>query len=261
MIKYFLKLPIFKRLIPSITKRVFKLSKNNRKFFKIKNINFFLDFLDPIDRQIILNKEYEHDQVSFLEDKMKKICFSYFLDIGANSGYYSFFFADKFKSLNIIAFEPNFDAFEKFRKTMHENPFQNIKIHNYGLSDHERDVELRSMIKDGFIQSNSAVIDNRHKYAIEDFKINRAKLKVGDEVLSFKNEKILIKIDVEGHEEFTLKGLTKTLSKNECFVLVEISDSRFEEVNSFLNKMNYKIVFKSQRRMDYIYTNFRKEIN
>ena len=75
MIKYFLKLPIFKRLIPSITKRVFKLSKNNRKFFKIKNIIFFLDFLDPIDRQIILNKEYEHDQVSFLEDKMKKNLF------------------------------------------------------------------------------------------------------------------------------------------------------------------------------------------
>ena len=54
MIKFFVKLPIFKRLIPSFGIRILRFFKINRGFFKIGEINFYLDFLDPIDRQIIM---------------------------------------------------------------------------------------------------------------------------------------------------------------------------------------------------------------
>ena len=93
MIRFLLKLPIFKRIIPSLSTKFFKFFKKNRNYFKIKNINFYLDFLDPIDRHIILYQEYESDQVFFLEEKMSQNSFAYFLDIGSNSGYYSFYFA------------------------------------------------------------------------------------------------------------------------------------------------------------------------
>ena len=96
MIKFFLKIPLFKRLIPSLGIRISKLFNKNRGYYNIKSIIFYLDFLDPVDRQIILNKEYEQDAVNFLEDEMRKNFFSNFLDIGANSGYYSFYFAKKF---------------------------------------------------------------------------------------------------------------------------------------------------------------------
>ena len=94
MIRLFLNLPIFKRLIPSIGIKVLKLLNKNKGFYKINNILFYLDFLDPIDRRIILYKEYEHDSVSFLEDQFFKYSISSFLDIGANSGYFSFYFAN-----------------------------------------------------------------------------------------------------------------------------------------------------------------------
>ena len=100
MIRLLLNLPIFKRLIPSIGIKVLKLLNKNKGFYKINNILFYLDFLDPIDRRIILYKEYEHDSVSFLEDQFFKYSISSFLDIGANSGYFSFYFANKFKNLN-----------------------------------------------------------------------------------------------------------------------------------------------------------------
>ena len=138
MIEYFAKLSFLKRFISSIGKRTLKILGKNRGYFNINGIYFFLDFLDPIDREIIINKKYEHDQVMFIENEMKKNLFSYFLDIGSNSGYYSFYFANKFKNLKILSFEPNFDAFYKLKKTLKKNSFNNIKIFNFGLSNQKK---------------------------------------------------------------------------------------------------------------------------
>ena len=85
MFNYLTKLPFLKRLIPSITTRYYKLSKGNKNFFKVGNIKFYLDYLDPLDRKMIIYQKYEDDQVRYLEDQMNKVTFSNFIDIGANS--------------------------------------------------------------------------------------------------------------------------------------------------------------------------------
>ena len=257
MLKHFTKLPFFKRLIPSISIRILKLLKRNRGYYKIGKINYFLDFLDPIDRNIILNKNYENDQVSFLEQIMRTYSFSHFIDIGSNSGYYSFYFAEKFKSLKVKAFEINTEAYEKFNKTLKKNFLNNIEIYNFGLSDEEKKVKIRSMIKNGFVQSNSAVLDNSHNFDISYFKIKEADVKIGDNVLNFKNENLSIKIDVEGHELYTLRGLVNNLKNNNCMILLEISDGNFDKINNFFKSINYDYIFKSKFRPDYLYTNIR----
>ena len=66
MIKYLIKIPIFKRLIPSIGIRLLKILKRNRGFFNINGFKMYLDFLDPIDRAIILNKAYEVEEINIL---------------------------------------------------------------------------------------------------------------------------------------------------------------------------------------------------
>ena len=71
MIKFILKIPVLKRLVPSLGIRILKLLNRSRGYYNIKNIEFYLDFLDPVDRQIILNKDYEHDAINFLELEMK----------------------------------------------------------------------------------------------------------------------------------------------------------------------------------------------
>ena len=133
MIEFLAKFPILKRLIPSIGIRALKLFKKNRGYFKIGKINFYLDFMDPIDRQIIIYKKYENDQVLFFEDQMNKTSFDYFLDIGSNSGYYSFYFADKFKNLKIRAFEPNLEPFNKF-ETFTSSPIEYWWNSSFGSS-------------------------------------------------------------------------------------------------------------------------------
>ena len=256
MKEFFVKLPILKRLIPSIGVRILRLLKKNRSYFKIGNINFYLDFMDPIDRQIIINKKYEDDQVLFLRDQMEKTSFDYFLDIGSNSGYYSFYFADKFKNLKIKAFEPNLEPFNKFQKTLNKNSFKSIEVFNFGLSDRERKVRTRSMITRNYVHSNSIIIENFDKERSKNTKILEANLKIGDKLFNFFEKKLAFKIDVEGHEIYTLKGLIKNLLINKCLILIEISDEKFNEVNEFLIKNNFRQIFKSKYRSDYVYTNF-----
>ena len=254
MIRLFLNLPIFKRLIPSIGIKVLKLLNKNKSFYKINNILFYLDFLDPIDRKIILHKEYEHDSVSFLEGQFVQHSILNFLDIGANSGYFSFYFANKFKNLKVKAYEPNLEAFEKFNKTLTKNSFNNVEIFNFGLSDIEKKVKMITWYKHGHAKTNSVILEDNHD--IKNSKIFETNLKVGDELFNYKNEKMCIKIDVEGHELRVLKGLAKNLKENKCIILVESGDVKFEDVNDFLIKNNYKKIFKSKLRLDYIYSNF-----
>ena len=252
--KFLLNFPLFKRLIPSIGIRVLKLLKKNKGFYKINNVLFYLDFLDPIDRKIILYKEYEHDTVSFLEEKFTQHSISNFLDIGANSGYFSFYFANKFNNLKVKAFEPNIDAFEKFKKTLIKNSFNDVEIFNYGLSDIEKKVKMITWYKHGHAKTNLVILEDH--FDTNNSKIYETELKVGDEVLNFKNEKLCIKIDVEGHELSVLKGLAKNLKENKCVILIETGDVKFKAVNDFLIKNNYKQLFKSKFRIDYIYSNF-----
>jgi hypothetical protein len=80
-------------------------------------------------------------------------------------------------------------------------------------------------------------------------------LRVGDEVIDLVEKKILIKIDVEGHELSVLDGLKVLLNKNKCMILIEIGDEKFEEVNKYLIEKNFKINFKSKYRLDYVYSN------
>ena len=102
------------------------------------------------------------------------------------------------------------------------------------------------------------LLDDSHTFDINYFKIKEADLKIGDNVLNFKNENLSIKIDVEGHELYTLKGLVNNLKNNNCVILIEISDGNFDKVNNFFKSINYDYIFKSKFRPDYLYTNIGK---
>jgi protein-L-isoaspartate O-methyltransferase len=90
-LKYLLRLPIFKRLIPSLSIRVLKILKRNRGYFQIKDIKMYLDYLDPIDREIILFQNYEQKEFNHLCELINLNKVRIFVDVGANCGYYSLF--------------------------------------------------------------------------------------------------------------------------------------------------------------------------
>ena len=256
MLAYLIKFPILKRLIPSLSLRILKSLKKNRGFFRVKSLKMFLDFLDPIDREIILSQNFEEEEISFLIEKINLYKVKNFLDIGANCGYYSIFVTKNNSKIKTTAFEPNQEAYYKFNKTLKKNLSlsKRIKLYNFGLSSTNSKLKIKSFIKHGYAQTGGSSVEgkfekNKHKISLENF-YN------GDEKLRFKNTILAIKIDVEGHELSVLKGLNNLIKNNKCIIQIEIFKKNFKLVNNFLENRTFKIFYKVNKRSNFFYKNF-----
>ena len=255
MLKKLIKFPILKRIIPSILIRILKMTNKNRGYFKIRNIDMYLDFLDPIDREIILNKNYEPDEFNYLNSLFEKHNIDVFVDIGANCGYYLFALSNK--KAHLIGFEPNKEAILKIEKTFEKNETlkKKIDIYNFGLSNQNSSLKMKSLVKFGYIQTGGSQITNQNMVNKNEITYN-ANFKVGDEVINFSNKIMVFKVDVEGHEKGVLQGLLKNLSKNKCIIFIEIWNKNFNDINSYLLNNSYKLIKKFPKRSNYFYSNF-----
>ena len=238
-LKFLIRISVLHRKLAFITLKILKLLKRNRGYFNVGNNKMFLDFLDPIDREIIIKKKYEENEISILHKLTKNFNANYFLDIGANNGYYSIKFSELYNYIKVIAFEPNNEAYFKFKKTLEKNQglFNRITLYDFGLSDKNSKEKMRSKVKYGYAQTGGSTIHDSKKF--DDIKIYNANFKVGDEIINIKNSNLIIKIDVEGHELNVLKGLKKIINQNNCILQIEIFKN-FEITNKFLldNKFN-----------------------
>ena len=116
---------------------------------------------------------------------------------------------------------------------------------------------MQSLVKFGYAQTGGAsVIDNNF---IESNHVSNGEFKIGDEEIKLINEKIAMKIDVEGHEFKVLTGLRKTLIQNKCFIQIEIFEKNFAIVNDYLNSMGYKLFYEFKINSNFFYSNFISE--
>tara|TARA_B100001057_G_C22699499_1_gene891095 strand:- start:100 stop:879 length:780 start_codon:yes stop_codon:yes gene_type:complete len=251
-----IKIPLLKRLIPSISIRILNFIKKNRGYYRVQDFMMYLDFLDPIDREIILQQEFEKAEVNYLINSIKKNNISFFFDVGANCGYYSIIIAKNIDKIKIFSFEPNDEAYFKFSKTLEKNIdlLDKIKPLNFGLSDTPGKFKMQSLVKFGYAQTGgSSVINNN--YISKNF-ITEANFKIGDDVIKLNNQKIALKIDVEGHEINVIKGLEKTLKNNHFILQIEIFKKNFSNVNNYLNSLNYNLFYELKNKSNYYYSNF-----
>jgi len=256
MISKLIKLPILKRLIPSILLRLLKILNKNRGYFKVNDFEMFLDFLDPIDREIILSQKYELEEINFLINQIKLDSINYFLDVGANSGYYSIKISKEIPNIKILSFEPNIEAYSKFQRTLEKNLelSEKIKLENFGLSNQSTKLKMQSMLKFGYAQTGGTSVFNKNSDS-KNFTF-LADFKIGDDCIKLTDEKISIKIDVEGHELNVLKGIENTIKKNYCILQIEIFSDNFKDVNNFLLSLGYKNFYEVKNRSNYFYKNY-----
>ena len=112
----FQKIPLLKRIYPSLVYKVFVFFKKFFFIYKFKNIYLHLNINDPIDRSILLFDCYEDDQINYLCKILKKNKINYFFDIGSNSGIYTLVIAKLFKKIKVFSFEPIKSTFLKLKK-------------------------------------------------------------------------------------------------------------------------------------------------
>ena len=232
---YFLKFPLFKRLIPSLIKRNILLKKSQiikLGFGKIK-----LDLTQAIDREIYLNGFYEKEQLNYL-DELCSDKITHFFDVGANIGYYSLYFK---RIKNIYSFEPNENTFLKLKKNIALNKL-NFNIYNIGLSNSNS--ESKIWYSDKNKTGGSAVFNEKDielkKYNQKNIIKEKIILKKLDDIIDLKFSEILIKIDVERHEKEALEGMNNLIQNNNVIMQIEIGSEKKDEIFEYLKKLNLK---------------------
>lgn len=138
------------------------------------------------------------------------------LDIGANIGNHSVYFAHRFK--HVISFEPGTVPCHLLQANLLLNRTTNVDVYKIGLSDREMRASLAPSEADNI--GSSRVSPSSDACDCEEIE-----LRCGDTVL----EKCVdlapvavVKIDVEGHEYNALKGLEQTLRRQRPIILFEI---------------------------------------
>jgi FkbM family methyltransferase len=153
------------------------------------------------------------------------------IDAGANIGNHTIFFADFFK--NVFSFEPALRTFDILK--MNIRGLSNVKVINKGLSDSSRsDNIVMSDINQGAARisiESDELAESISVITLDSF-VQKEKIKVG-----------LLKIDVEGHELFVLKGAKNILKEQKPIVMFELLEQDIENGNNtfeYLQSEGYK---------------------
>ena len=228
-----------RRIIPSIIRKLSFASAGNAIFLNDFKINLYL--ASSIDREIYLKNEYEKEQLNFVKKVLLNQKYDYFFDIGAYIGYYSLSLCKLVNST--AAFEPNQQNFQRLSKNVEINNF-NISCHNLGCSDSKDKLKLWYTDKNkrggsSILQDSDKEINKYDKSKLLFEEIETDKL---DNLYPLKNKKIFFKIDVERHELNVLKGASDILSNNKCYLQIEIFPHLQDEILSFLNKNQFKLL-------------------
>lgn len=252
-------LKFLKKIYRSTVYKLHIILKKKKFLARIGNLKLFIEIEDPIERAIFFDLTYEKDQILTLIKIQKKHNMDYFLDIGSNIGYYALTLAKIFSKINVYAFEPMKKTYFKLIKNIKINNLENqIKAFNFGLSNRNKKVYMRALVKKNFIQSGGFTVHNPARELKSNETLLKANLKIGDEKIKFKNKKLLVKIDVEGHEIYVLNGLRSLINKNKIFLQIEIFNENYKIVRDFLKKNNF--IFIKKVKSDYFFQNFKKNL-
>ena len=128
-----IKIPILKRLIPSLYKRYVLFFNQYIKEVQINDVYYSLDLRHLIDRRFFFHNGYEDELFNPLNDIINKNKIDFFLDIGSCWGVYSLRFAGIHKNLKILAFDPIKNNIERLKLSIKKNNFKNIEIKSLGF--------------------------------------------------------------------------------------------------------------------------------
>ena len=183
---------------------------------------------DAIGEEIIAHGLYEREPLKLLfeqvfSDQRDLFARSVAIDVGANIGNHSIFFAKHFKK--VLAFEPGEIAFALLNINKKIASCDNLELHNFGLGDQNTFSRMAAAEPDN-IGTNTIIAD-------EDGIGERIELRSGDEaippLLQGQERISLVKIDVEGFDEQVITGMKEILKTHSPIILFEVDGARHPE--------------------------------
>lgn len=168
-------------------------------------------------------------------EKLVKKC-TCFLDIGANTGYYSLMAAKANPSVEVHAFEPASGPYHFLRKNVTINKLEErISVHKIALSNQKGDVEFFEILNpsDSFAKFNLSGVGGLRKTHETQENSRRTVVQaetLDDFSLRFNIKSVdLIKVDTEGTENLVLEGASVIISKFKPVIICETLFNKIED--------------------------------
>lgn len=172
---------------------------------------------DHVGDKIASQGLYEKENLELLLRLLRSIPQPVVLDIGANIGNHTLAFATV--ASRVHAFEPIPRIHALLKQNVEQNQLANVALHALALSDSEGEATIH-MVTNGNYGASS--FDQRSGES-EAVTVSRRR---GDTLLAELGvDKVdFIKIDVEAHEVYVLRGLMATLQDQRPFITMEWND-------------------------------------
>jgi len=242
-----LKITRLKIFIASLLYYVVRLFYKDQQIIERAGVMFEVDLNEGIELHLFLFGSF---QKNVLENKVTKIpSDSVILDVGANSGLMTLFFANKIKNGFVHAFEPTDYAFKKLTRNLELNPGLKGRIRinqTFVSSGGETKYDLlaysswpiKSRDPKHSIHGGVAMpTENTPSITIDKYCDDQHIAKVS-----------LVKIDTDGHEYEVLKGMRGILSKYRPQIIFEIGiyvlnerEIIFEDYCILFEEFNYQL--------------------
>jgi FkbM family methyltransferase len=205
---------------------------------------WFLAWLDHLGDHILVGN-YEESELAFVRKFVRPGMIV--LDIGANEGFYTLFFA-RIVGVHgtVVSFEPSRRERRRLRINLWINFIKNVRVEEFALSEQESELNLY-VVETGETGCNSlrppAVEGPTRPISVTsttlDLFLRRNSLRRID----------FMKIDVEGAEWSVLQGAVTTLrAAPRPFMMIEVSDLRTrpwgyrsQEIAKCLRNLDYKL--------------------
>lgn len=163
------------------------------------------------------------------------------LDIGANTGFYSFLHLSANEDNRVIAFEPD----PRVRNILRQNVALNVatprmSIQPVALSDQTGTTTLFIPLQEhGLVESSSSLEESFKGEHSEAISVPVSRL---DELLAPDEVVTLVKIDVEGHEKRAVSGAEETFARCRPIIAIELLESDYGYFNDLKDRLGYRSV-------------------
>lgn len=157
-----------------------------------------------------------------------------FIDIGSNIGMVALHGAHLVGSDGRVdCFEPNPVCCTQIKRTTEMNNISQIQVHCYGLSEMKGSLELNQ----DHAHTGGATFGKVDSDKIVSKTV--AEVRKGDDVFvgNMAERPKLIKIDVEGYELYAMRGMTDTLARWGCPILMELVEENLVKAGATVHEL------------------------
>ena len=199
-----------------------------------------------IDFEALVSRHplYEKEVFAFLEPRLAD--YDTVLEIGANVGLFSLFFAKTFEQMGkkdgqVFAFEPSREAYRRLLQNLKLNSTKNIQVFNCAVGD-------QTVFADFFEPkghlTNGSLLPEFAGHFSTSLQVSRTLVLHAEllESLLPPGKRALVKIDTEGSEGRVLIGLTDVIIRKKPDILIEVLSIYRNALNSleFLKRAGYQ---------------------